>query len=367
MRIVDRYLLDLIIKIFLSTILIFCFLYILIDMAANLDEFIKQKVVFTTLLEYYRSFLPIIISQTASIACLIACLLAFSHANSNNEIIILRSGGLNFWQMTKPALCFGLLVSALIFWVNERFVPQATSVSQSIREESMILETNSSRKKEEIKNLTFYGLRNRLFFIDAYDPNDLTLKGITIIGHDENQQIKEKIVALSGKWTGIAWKFYKCQSTTFDVPGDEATESVKYHEEKLMDIKETPQDFLRQRLNVNSMNIRQLYEYINRFSKSGAQKALNNLRVDLHEKIAYPFGNFIILLVGLPLALMTQRRKALTFTSLGLAVAIGFMFYVTNAVGLALGKGGLLTPIASAWLAPLAFLLLASYLIKSRF
>ncbi len=367
MRIVDRYLLNLIIKIFLSTILIFCFLYILIDMAANLDEFIKQKVPFEVILDYYKSFIPIILAQTSPIACLIACLLAFSHANSNNEIIILRSGGLGFWQIAKPALCFGLLVSVLIFWVNERFVPQATTASESIRDEAMILKSDSAKKKEAIVNLTFYGLKNRLFFVDRYNPEDNTLRGITIIGHDENQQIKEKVVAFQGKWTGIAWKFYKCQITSFDIPGDERTETIRYDDEKLMDIRETPSDFLRQRLNVNSMNIRQLHQYIQRFSKSGAQKALNNLRVDFHQKIAYPFGSFIILLVGLPLSLMTQRRKAMTFTSLGIAIAIGFIFYVTNAVGLAFGKGGILAPIVSAWLAPVCFLFLAFYLIKTRF
>jgi lipopolysaccharide export system permease protein len=366
MRIVDRYLLNLIVKIFLSTILIFCFLYVLIDMAANLDDFIRQKVPLRVLLEYYRSFLPIILAQTCPFACLIACLLAFSHANSNNEVIILRSGGLGFWQIAKPALCFGLLISVLIFWINERFVPQATITSENIQEESMTLKSDAGKKKEPITNLTFYGLKNRLFFIDQYDPEDNTLKGITIIGHDDKQQIKEKLVALSGKWTGIAWKFYKCQITTFGIPGDETTETLTYVDEKLMDVKETPQDFLRQRLNVNSMNIRELYRYIQRFSKSGAQKALNNMRVDFHQKIAYPFGNFIILLVGLPLALMTRRRKALTFTSLGIAIGIGFIFHVTNAVGLALGKGGLFAPILSAWLAPLAFLALACYLIKSR-
>ena len=114
------------------------------------------------------------------------------------------------------------------------------------------------------------------------------------------------------------------------------------------------------------MNIRELHQYITRFSKSGAQKALNNMRVDFHQKIAYPFGNFVILLVGLPLSLMTHRRKALTFTSLGLAIGIGFIFHVTNAVGLALGKGGLFAPMLSAWLAPLLFLCLAFYLIKTR-
>ena len=102
-------------------------------------------------------------------------------------------------------------------------------------------------------------------------------------------------------------------------------------------------------------------------SNSGAIKAINNLRVDLHEKIAFPFANFVIILVGLPFALMTSKRKGVTFISFGIALAIGFSFHVISAVGIALGKGGYLTPIWSAWMAPLIFTTIGIYIIETKF
>ena len=218
-----------------------------------------------------------------------------------------------------------------------------------------------------INNLTFYGLKNRLYFIDVFDPNTFDISGITIIGHDQDQNLTEKIIASKGTWTEIAWKFFGCQITNFDtnkpnVPGD-----IKTYPEKLMDIKETPQDFLKQRLDVEAMNIRQPNEYIHRFSDSGAIRAINERKVDLYQKMALPFRNIIIVLVGLPFALMTQRRKAMTFTSIGIAIVIGFLYYVIDAVGLALGKGGAVAPFVAAWLAPTIFLGIAVYLIKRNF
>ena len=367
MRILDRYISKPIFTVFLTAIFIFSFLYILIDIASNLNEIINRKVSLEILVHYYASSLPIIIVQTSSIACLIATLLTFSNLNHNNEIIVLRTCGMNFWRIARPAIYFGLVVSAFIFWLNERFVPQATFASNEIREENIILKADTEqKKKEKIKNLTFYGLKNRLYFIDTFDPNTFDLEGVTIIGHDNNQNMLEKIVALKGKWTGIAWRLTHCQISTFNPTDVNNPEEIKYYDEKLVDIKETPQDFLKQRLDVNAMNIRQLYDYIVRFSKSGANKALNNLRVDLHSKIAFPFSNIVIVLAGLPLAMMTGRRKGLTFTSLGIAVAIGFLFYVANAVGLALGKGGLLSPVISAWIAPVLFFMAALYLIRTK-
>ncbi len=368
MRIIDRYIAKSIIVTFFWLIFIFCFLYILIDAASNLDELIKQRVELPTLARYYASFLPIIITQTASIACLISTLLSYGQLQQNNEIIALRAAGLNFWRIAKPALFWTAFVAALIFFLNERFVPQAAAVSNQIKNEKMISEIDrKDKRKEKIQNLTFYGLKNRLYFIDIFDPNNFSIDGITLIGHDNNQNVKEKIVALKGKWSGIMWKFYNCQVTTFDPSHPELPGELKYYDEKLMDIKETPQDFIRQRVDVESMNTQELYNYIQRFAESGATKAINNLRVDFHQKIAFAFGAIAIVLVGLPISLMGTRRRAVTFMSLGIAVATGFLFYVINAVGLALGKGSVLSPMASAWLAPGLFFLIGLYLIKTKF
>ena len=367
MRILDRYISRNVAAVFLLTVLVFCFLYVLIDSATNLDEFLNSKVSMGVIINYYLAYLPVILVQTAPFAFLIATLLTFTNLNSHNEVIVLRTSGLNFWKIVKPAICLAFVVSAFVFLLNEQLVPQAEATIKKIKNENLILEVDKKNKKKNlVKNLTFYGLKNRLYFIDSFDPNTYEMTGITIIEFDNQQNIKEKIVALTGKWTGISWKFFKCHVTTFSELDDIPTK-VKIYDEKLVDIKETPEDFLKQRLNVNAMNIKQLADYIMRFSNSGAKRAINNLRVDLHWKIASPFNNIVIIFVGLPMVLSTGRRKALTFTSLGIAIGVGFLFYVCNSVGLALGKAGFFPPILAAWLTPIVFGWAALYLIKTRF
>jgi len=217
-----------------------------------------------------------------------------------------------------------------------------------------------------IEDLTFYGLKNRLYFIDSFNPNSYEMEGINIIEYDPQQNVKKKIVSRKGIWTGIAWKFFQCHITDFTERISGPTKT-RIYSEKMMDIKEGPKDFLQQRLNVDAMNIKQLSDYIDRFANSGATGALNRLRVDLHQKFAFPMGNIVVILLGLPFALMTGRRKAQTFTSLAIACMIGFLYYVVNAVGLALGKGGFIPPFFSAWLAPSLFSSIAFLVIKQKF
>ncbi len=370
MRILDRYILKSILVIFAGTVFTFAFLFIMIDLFSNLQDFIARKVGMEVIAQYYISFLPSIIVQTSPMAGLISTLWTYSSLNAHNEIIAIRASGMNFWQITRPALVFAMLVSVFVFLVNEEFVPQSSMVNQQIRDtEIKVVPSQKGRGLPPIHNLTFYGLRNRLFFIDTFDPNTSELDGITIIGHDRHQNLIEKIIALKGKWTGIDWKFFNCQITTYTSTLPNAPPSdIRMYAEKLMDIRETPKDFLRQRMDISSMNLRQLHAYIKRFAGSGALKTVNNLRVDMHEKITFPLRNFIIVLIGLPFALMSVgKRKAMTFTSIAIALVIGFLYYVSDAVGLALAKGEALLPWEGAWLTPILFTLMALFIIFRNF
>ena len=369
MRIIDRYILKSIITIFIGMVITFAFLFILIDTFGNLQDFIAKKVSYETIGRYYLTFLPMIYVNTSTMACLVAVLFTYSNLSSHNEIVAIRTSGMNFWQVTRPALIFTLIVSAVVLLVNECFVPQSSLINQEIRQSDIkVILAEKNQGLPIIKNFTLYGLKNRLFFIDTFNPNTNTLNGISIIGHDRNQNLTEKIVALKGTWTGLAWKFYNCQITTYSSAMPNVTKEIKIYPEKLMDIKETPKDFLRQRLDITAMNIRQLSEYIGRFSGSGAVKTVNNLTVDLFEKIALPLRIIVIVLVGLPFVLAnSSKRKAATFASIGIALIIGFLYYILDAMGLALGKGGALPPWSCAFIAPTIFFIIGMTAIKLKF
>ncbi len=371
MRILDRYILKSIASTFLGTILLFTFLYILIDAATHLDDFIANKVPYPVIFYYYASFFPVIFVQTSPIACLLSVLFTYSGLNNNNEIIALRASGLNYQKITRPAIMFGLIVTALVFLVNERFAPQAATIAEDIRKDKIEISAGEraqrANKPQPIKYLFFYGMNNKLFFIDEYDPASKTLSGVTIIGQDSQQRMTDKVTAFKGLWTGQGWKFLNCQVSNYNPEEPTLNEEIQFFKEKTIDLGESPEDLLKQKMNVSSMNIRQLKAYIKRFKASGAISALNNFKVDLQQKIAYPFACIVIIFVGLPFALVTGHRKGLTFASVGIALVIGFLFYVVNAVGLALGKGGILTPVAAAWLAPVLFMATGVYLIKKMF
>lgn len=368
MRILDRYIILDIIRAFVSTILLFCVLYILIDLATNLNECISNKVPTQTIITYYLSFFPLIFVQTAPIACLMSVLFTYSSLNNNNEVIALRAGGLDFWKITRPAIIFAFIAAAFVFLVNERFVPASSQLSQEIREQKIDLNVPQNKSKpQSVKYLFFYGADNKLFFIDLYDPSTKLMTGLTIIKQDSKQRMTEKVTAGKAEWTGATWRLSTCQIAHYNPEDQTVLGDVQFFKETTMKLEERPEDLLQQRTRTSSMNIRDLKDYIKRFKGSGAIAVVNSLRVDLYQQIAYPFACIVIIFTGLPFALVTGRRKGLTFASIGIALVIGFLFYVLNAISLALGKGGVLPPLAAAWFTPLLFSSVGVYLIHELF
>lgn len=362
MRILDRYILKSTLGIFFGCLLLFLFLYIVIDVFSHLDDILKQQTNFYLLTQYYLSYLPIIFVQVAPIACLLSTLYTFAKLNRNNEIIAMRASGLSIYQITKTVIIFGVIVSLFVFWINDRFVPRSLSFTERIKSRiENERQKKQDKKQEAINNLSMYGLKNRLFFVNKFIPSTNSMEGITILEHDEHQNLTKKIVANKGIYKEGLWTFYQSITYNFDQSG-QILHEPQYLEEEITDIPEKPNDFLTQRQRPDFMTISQLEDYIWKLSRSGATTAIRNMKVDLYQRFTSPLTNIIIILLGIPFALMIKKR-ATGLSSMGLSIMVGFFYYVLNAISIALGKAGILVPLLAASLSHIIGLVISLYLI----
>ncbi|MFH1198988.1 MAG: LptF/LptG family permease [Candidatus Omnitrophota bacterium] len=363
MRILDRYIAKSVISIFFGCLLTFFLLYLVIDTFTNLSNILKQKISLDILLSYYSAYLPLIFVQVSPIASLLSTLYCFAGLNKGNEIIAMRSAGLSIWQIAKFSLLFGVIISIVVFWVNDKFVPQSLITTEKLH---AVIEGQTDRIKEKegaaITNLSMYGLKNRLFFVNKFSLATETMEQIVILEHDEKQNITKKMVANKGIYKDGTWRFYQCITYNFDQSG-QVIDEPQYMPEEIMTIPESPQEFLHQRQRQELMTIAELQDYIWRLSKSGATTVIRNLKVDLYQKFTTPLTNIIIILMGIPFAFkMTKRATGLA--SLGVSIMVGFVYYVMSAIGVALGKGGYLPPLIAVSTSHIIVLSTSIYLIR---
>jgi len=363
MRILDRYILKSVIYIFVSCIFVFLFLYVIIDVLTNLDDIIKHQATLTLLVRYYLTYLPVMFVQVSPFACLLSTVYTFGKLNHNNEIIAMRSSGLSIFEIARNAIIFGFLVSIAVFWVSDRLVPTSLTENQKIKiqmDEGSL--KNKLKKNTTITNLALYGLRNRLFFISKFSPATKTMEGITILEQDENQNLTKKIIATKGIYQDGLWKFYQSITYKFDNNG-QVIDEPSYLEEEIMSIPETSENLASLRQKPDQMSIRQLDDYIWILSKSGATTVIRNLKVDLYQRFVSPFTSIIIILLGLPFSLL-MRKRATGMSAIGVSIIVGFLYYVLDAICLAVGKSGLITPILAASLSHIIVLSSSLYLIS---
>jgi lipopolysaccharide export system permease protein len=247
-------------------------------------------------------------------------------------------------------------------WAGDRIIPQSLAITQKIKAQ-MEEGKKKEKKPEVIDNLTMYGLKNRLFFINKFYLTTNTMQGITILEHDEHQNITKKIVANKGIYKDNLWRFYRCITYNFDQNG-QILQEPQYFEEEIMVIPETPQDFINQRQRPDFMTIAQLDDYIWKLSRSGASTVIRNLKLDLYQRFTSPFTSMLIILLGIPFSLM-MRKRATGLSSIGLSIIVGFLYYILDAISIALGKGGILTPILAASLSHIAVFFFSMYLISN--
>ncbi len=363
MRILDRYILKSILGIFLGSLFTFFFLYVIIDLFSHLDTILSQKVTLTVLIKYYFSFLPVILSQVSPISCLLATLYTFATLNRDNEIIAMRSSGLSIFQITHTIIVLGFLLSLFILLISDKIIPQSLMTTQKIKQEMENSKKQDKTKGPEIvRNLSLYGSNNRLFFINEFNTTDNSISGITILEDNEQQHNTKKIIADRAVYKDNVWRFYNSKTFNFDEKSQIIGEA-QYLEEEIMQIPETPKDFLNQKQLPEYMSLSQIEQYIWRLSKTGAKTVVRNFQIERYNRLFAPFTNILIILLGIPFALKVKKRAA-GLSSLGLVLLLVFFYYILNGVCLALGKSGILPPAFAAVLSHSIVLFFSFYMLS---
>jgi len=321
------------------------------DLFAHLDEMIKERVAFNILFIYYLAYMPSILTQVTPIAILIATMYALGGFARHNEITALRASGISLWNILKPFLITGFLISVLMLILNDTFVPMSTRFFFKIKEERIEKKKNAALPTKIVRNVALYGAGNKIVYARSYDPKIKILKDIVIQEHDRRQNITSKIIAREARWTKEGWIAFNITIYKLDRNG-EIKEEPKFEHRSILDIKERPAEFEGQKYKTEVLTAPELSNYIKRLSGTSGL-ILQNLLIESYNRMAYPFANLIAVLIGAAFCLRAKRNSRIL--GVGLGFLIGFLFYGVFAISTALGKGGIIPPFLSAWLANLIF------------
>lgn len=343
MRTLDRYLIKSLLAPYLGALLTFVSLYIIVDLFANSDEWLRAKMPLPIIIDYYLNLVPEIFILIGPVALLLATLLGLGTLGKNNELMAMKASGISLYRTILPLLILTSFLSLFTMFVNEASVPRAARRANEIKR----VRRAGHQDSFIYRDIQLYGEAGSIFYIKSFDKRKNVLKGIQVLRYSPRGFIESRIDAQEAEWSGGRWILRQGFRKRYDERGSLIGKSEPLRE---LDIAETPQDFSVGERRGEELSFRELRERIETLKKRGFPPRRE--LVELHSKFSLPLANLIIVLIGIPFALRTRRGGLMV--GFGKAIGTGFIYLAFSRLGQLLGRG-VLPPLVGAYLANAIF------------
>jgi lipopolysaccharide export system permease protein len=319
----------------------------------SIVEFFEHVDIFTASLKQlafgllYLSFkIPYYFNLILPLTFLMSILILIILMIRSNEVLIIRTAGISTLTFMKPLLCLSLVLVVLSFILSEGVIPLASSAADYVYQ----VKIKQEQSYVYFKNDKIWFKRgNTVANIDFYDVKKDVIKGLTLLEMTPKYAITKRTDAREGVWTQGEWIFSDVIERTFTNDGIASKQVYK----ELKDIiKEPPSVFKIVEKDPEEMSYRELERYINRLKRNGHD--IRRYLVDLHSKIAFPFINLVMVLVGFSVGLRYAKTKHIS-KGIFTGILLGVLYWFFHTISLALGYKEIFPPLFAAWLSNLLF------------
>lgn len=174
MKILKKYILLEFFKIFVPVSFFLILIFALSEFFWRLPDFISHKTPYRIILYYLSLHLPLWFVQTLPITLMLTTLLLITHLQYTQELISIKTLGINTKTFFVHLIILGLIFSILSFFMYEKIATKYFYKAQ--------LFFNTVIKKipsvnNVVKNLFYYDRKNNTFiYIQEYNPTNKTIK-----------------------------------------------------------------------------------------------------------------------------------------------------------------------------------------------
>lgn len=277
---------------------------------------------------------PQLLILTIPMAFLLATLLTFGRLNHDNEIVILRTAGMSFRNISTPVIMLGVLCFFFNFTVSFYLGPKS---SQKLRDK--ITRIITARTSSAIEEGTFNTSFKDIVFIIKEKLSSNEFRGVFL--YDGRNKAEPKVVlAREGKiYTseGLQANLFLKDGYIHIAKGEKITEIFfdKYNFVMMLEI-EIPS-----RKNSELSFV----ELIKETRKHIPQ--ISSLQLEIHRRLSLPFLCIILVFLGPPLSMIAGKSGRLGGLSIGLVVFT--IYYILLIYGENLVRAGKVPHYAGAW------------------
>jgi len=364
MQTYDRYLIRLFVRVLVICFISITGLYVVIDACSNADEFMdygkQQNGLLPVLADYYSSRVPWFFDQISALLALIAAMFAVAWLKRSNEMTALMAAGIPSSRIIRPLIFAALTVSLMAAVNREVLIPQ---VRDKLTRNAQDWMGQQAKTVEPVND----------------NQTGILINGRHTIAFD--QRIERPIFRLRRKLGDFGRKleaanaYYQARNDQHpagyflsDVDPEQlegiATASldgqpVIYSPLDTEWLKPT-ECFVVSAVSFDQLSggsqWRQLASTVDLIQgvRNPSLSFGLDARVTIHSRVVKPMLDMSLFLIGLPLVLSQKNRNIFVAAGWCLLLVVGFVLIlmICHAIG---ANGGLLSPVAAAWLPLLIF------------
>jgi len=333
------------------------------DLLGDLPDLQKAKLRGIDVAQYVLALAPDKMFILLPVSLLLALLFSLTQHARHNEITAMRAAGISLARLAVPYFAAGLLLSLVLFAINEFVTPKASALSEEIKIRR-VSAANNALERRLARNFRLENTRDRHFWhVGVFNLDTAEIKDVWVTQWYPDGSLT-KSHGDEGIYTNGGWAFTNLKEfRQGPEKGAALTPGLYTNYLFKTELTETPEQF-RSEFKVNAglartktskradIPIADLVDYLRLHGKLEPRDAAW-IYTKLHGRLASPWTCFVVVLIALPFGALSGRRNV--FVGVASSIFIFFAFFFLSQLGLTLGTAQVLPPWLAAWLPNLVF------------
>jgi lipopolysaccharide export system permease protein len=353
MKILDLYFIRKFLVTFFLIIGIFVLIAIIFDFAEKVDDFVKNQAPLKAIVfEYYVNFVPYFMNLFSPLLIFISAVYFTSRMAANTEIVAMLTNGVNYYRLLVPYFIVALMLASLSWYLNSWVIPNGNKKEQAFEEKYIL------NKFMNTDNHIHRQIEPGIFiYLQSYDAQDSFGYKFTLERFNKYRMVS-KLEAQNIRWNNATgkWDLANYNIRTID------SFSEKYQSGRKMSLSLpiSPSDFGRKTLSIQSMNNRELKEYIAK-EKLRGEELVTFYEIEKYRRFGMPFATFILVLIAFSIS--SRKIRGGTGLHLAFGILIAFTYVLFMQFSSVFATKADLNPLLAVWIPNILYTLLGGFLL----
>ncbi|GGA86993.1 membrane protein [Flavobacterium palustre] len=358
LTILDKYILKRYLATFVTMLLMFIPIGIIIDVSEKINKMIENKVPFMDVVVYYCNFTIYFANALFPIFLFLSIIWFTSKLANNTEIIAILSSGISFTRFLRPFIIGATIVSVGVLLMGFYVVPKASEGFNNFR--YMYLRSGGREQMVGDNTDVYRQLNNKEFLYVSNFNSSSKMAFNFVLEKFEKEKMVSKITASRIKWNekDSTYTLYDYTQRTVGALGDK----IEVLPEKNMKFKFELEDLTPVVYIAETLRLGELIDFIDKEKTRGSSNIKVYLVV-LYKKFSVPISAFILTIIAVAVSSMKRRGGMGMNLTIGIAVAFGFVFF--DKIFGVLAEKSTFPPMLAVWFSNIIFGILAVYLLRN--